>query len=78
MEFQEYPKALYRDGEFVVVEDEAQETKQAEDGYTDWISDQARMQGAESAPAKRTRAKKTAEAESAPVEEATETTEQAQ
>lgn len=50
MEFQEYPKALYRKGEYIAVADAAEEEAQRTEGFTDWLADHTAMQ-APAAPA---------------------------
>lgn len=45
-DIQEYPKALYRDGEYTEVRDEAEEAAQREEGFTDWHTDHAKLTGA--------------------------------
>jgi hypothetical protein len=45
MEFQEYPKALYLAGQALIVEDAGQEDAARADGYDDWHTDHARMNG---------------------------------
>lgn len=47
MTFQEYPKALYRNGEYTAVVDANEEAEMRKDGWTDWYSDQQKMQNAE-------------------------------
>lgn len=42
MEYQEYPKALYRRGEYQAVHDEQEEATQRKDGWSDWHTDHAR------------------------------------
>lgn len=44
MEFQEYPKALYRNGDYIAVADAAEEKAQRADGYDDWLPDHERSQ----------------------------------
>ena len=46
MEIQEFPKALYRDGAYKEVKDEAEEAIATDDGFTDWQTDNARINGA--------------------------------
>lgn len=46
-EFQEYPKALYRNGEHAAVADEATEKELRKDGWTDWHSDHKALKAAE-------------------------------
>lgn len=48
-EFQEYPKAMYRDGVYVEVKDSAEERAKADEGHTDWHTDYAKMHGAAAA-----------------------------
>lgn len=60
--FQEFPKAMYLDGEYMEVADKAAQKEAEADGWTDWHTDQARMKADEPeapapvVPAKRTRA----------------------
>lgn len=49
-DIQEYPKALYRDGAYTEVRDEAEEAAQREDGFTDWHTDHAKQNGATGEP----------------------------
>lgn len=42
MEYIEYPKALYRNGEFKVVPGVEEEEAARADGYSDWAQDQAK------------------------------------
>lgn len=48
MAFQEFPKALYRDGEYAAVDDATEEEAHRADGWTDWAEDHARMNAAAS------------------------------
>lgn len=41
--YQHYPLALYRNGVYMAVADEAQEAAAKADGWTDYTSDRARM-----------------------------------
>lgn len=43
MEFQEYPKALYRNGEYTAVPGFDEEQAMRAEGWADWHSDQAQM-----------------------------------
>ena len=43
MKYHEYPKALYREGEYSDVADHEAEAAARADGWTDWHSDQAAM-----------------------------------
>lgn len=45
--FQEYPKALYKAGVQLIVDDEHQEADMRESGYLDWHDDQARLNEAD-------------------------------
>lgn len=45
--FHEYPKALYRAGQQLVVDDSEQEDAARVDGYDDWHADHARTEGAD-------------------------------
>lgn len=45
--FQEYPKALYKAGDVLLVDDEHQEADMRESGYLDWHDDQARLHEAD-------------------------------
>lgn len=47
MAFQEYPKALYRQGEYKAVDDKDAEELAREEGYDDWVPDFERMQSPE-------------------------------
>lgn len=40
MEYQEYPKALYRNGDYLAVQDADEEAAAREDGYAGWHEDQ--------------------------------------
>lgn len=44
--FIEYPKAVYKSGEYRAVQDRAEEDAANAEGWTDWHSDQARMEQA--------------------------------
>lgn len=46
-EFQEFPKALYRNGEHAAVEEAKTEEALRKEGWTDWHSDQKAMKAAE-------------------------------
>lgn len=46
-DFQEFPKALYRNGEHAAVADKEAEDALRKDGYTDWHSDQKAIKAAE-------------------------------
>lgn len=43
MQFQEFPKALYRDGNYLAVADAIAEAAARSDGYDDWADDHARL-----------------------------------
>lgn len=43
----EFPKALYKAGELLVVDDEAGEAQARKDGYDGWMADHERHAGAE-------------------------------
>lgn len=43
MEFQEYPKALYKGGQIHIVDNTEQEDAAREAGHLDWHDDQARL-----------------------------------
>jgi hypothetical protein len=59
MDFIEYPKALYRDGEYAQVDGAEQEVAARADGYDDWAADQERMNApADAEPVRKTRAAK--------------------
>lgn len=45
MQFQEFPKALYRDGNYLAVADAIAEAAARSDGYDDWADDHARVTG---------------------------------
>lgn len=49
MQFQEFPKALYRKGDYLAVADAVAEAAARSDGYDDWADDHARLTGAEPA-----------------------------
>lgn len=42
---QEYPKALYKQGEYMAVQDFEQEESARNEGWDDWVADHARMNG---------------------------------
>lgn len=44
MDIQEYPKALYRMGKHIIVQDEAEEEAQRAKGFTGWQTDQDRSE----------------------------------
>lgn len=46
MEYIEYPKALYRDGIYLEVQDPESEEAARQDGYDDWAADNDRMPAA--------------------------------
>ncbi len=60
MEFQEYPKALYKAGAQHIVEDDEQEDAARDDGWLDWHDDHARLNEPDTAQT---------EAETPPVDE---------
>lgn len=45
MKIIEFPKAVYRDGVYLAVADEAEEAAARDDGFTDWHSDHAKLNG---------------------------------
>lgn len=45
MQFEEYPKALYRAGQMLAVSDAIGEAQARRDGYDDWADDHARANG---------------------------------
>jgi hypothetical protein len=47
MAFQEYPKALYKQGEYMAVQDSKQEESARNEGWDDWATDHASMNGEE-------------------------------
>ena len=47
----EYPKALYRDGDYTAVANADEEQAHRADRWTDWSADQARMKPSDEAPA---------------------------
>ncbi len=47
--YQEFPKALYRKGEYMAVQSAEEEAAMSADGWADWHSDQAAMRGEVSA-----------------------------
>lgn len=49
MEFNEYPKALYKAGAYAEVQDAAEEDAKRADGFTDWQADQDAMAPADEA-----------------------------
>lgn len=51
MDYQEYPKALYRDSAYLAVVDQDEEQSARADGYTDWHTDHARNSDASDAAA---------------------------
>ena len=48
--YQEFPKALYRQGDYMAVKNAEEESVMAADGWADWNSDQARMNDKPGAP----------------------------
>lgn len=44
---QEYPKALYKGGEYIAVADRGDEASRRKDGFLDWREDYDRMNGLE-------------------------------
>lgn len=45
--FQEYPKALYRKGEYACVHDGAEEIERRAEGFDGWHADQAAIEAAQ-------------------------------
>lgn len=52
MDIQEFPKALYRKGAYIAVQNADEEEAQRAEGFTDWHTDHESMQGADLVAAK--------------------------